>query len=169
MNDEPVALVDGQDRVVGETTRNKAHALGFLHREAYVYILNRNKVLLQRRADTGLWDHSAAGHFPPEEDYLAGALRELKEELGVSSSELEKIGKLQNEDWNTHSKSLERRFATVFLLRKEIPLESFVIDSREIAEIRYFTKAELKKLLATKKVHDGAKQAFTQFILPLLS
>ncbi|MFH1133354.1 MAG: NUDIX domain-containing protein [Nanoarchaeota archaeon] len=169
MNDEPIALVDGQDRVIGETTRDKAHAKGLLHHEAFVYVFAKDQVLLQRRADSGLWDHSAAGHFPPKEDYLIGALRELKEELGISPPSLEELGKLLNEDWNMHSNSREKRFATVFLLRKEIPIASFILDPREIAEIRYFTKAELKTLMATDGIHESAKQAITQFILPLLS
>ena len=92
---EKISHVDENDNIIGEITREQANSQGLLHREAYTYLINsKNQVLLQRRADNGRWDHSAAGHFPPSETYLQGAKREFLEELGIDipTSEFENWG-----------------------------------------------------------------------------
>src|SRR3989344_5424331 len=82
--DEEISLVDEDDNPLGIVSRKHVHKKGLLHRESYVYLISpNNQVLLQKRADTKKWDHSAAGHFSPDETYLQGAQKEFEEELGV--------------------------------------------------------------------------------------
>lgn len=54
---------------------------------AYVYLLRDDHVFLQLRQGTGYmdgrWAASAAGHVEPGETVHQGAVRELREELGV--------------------------------------------------------------------------------------
>ncbi len=54
---------------------------------AYVLLLDGDRVLLQRRANTGYYDDywaaSAAGHVEPGESVFAAAARESREELGI--------------------------------------------------------------------------------------
>ena len=75
--------------------RSLAHRDGDLHGTAHVWLVRKNclgrwEVLLQKRsADKdsfpGVYDVSSAGHLPAGEDFRKSAVRELKEELGISA------------------------------------------------------------------------------------
>ena len=84
-------VVDENDVVIGEAARALVHATGLRHRAVHVLVYRPDGCLyVQRRSyskdsSPGLWDTSAAGHLNRGEDYLAAALRELEEELGVQA------------------------------------------------------------------------------------
>lgn len=69
--------------------KTQAHEEMDFHRTAHIWIINDNKeLLLQKRSANkkshpNCWDISGAGHIRTGEDVLDGAIRELKEELGV--------------------------------------------------------------------------------------
>lgn len=90
-DDEIFDIVDGQDRVVGRATRKEVHARRLLHRATHVLVFDQaGRVFLQKRSllkdsAPGCWDSSCSGHLDTGEDYLAAAVRELKEEIGVSA------------------------------------------------------------------------------------
>jgi isopentenyldiphosphate isomerase len=90
---EILDVVDAWGVPTGETVeREKAHALGYRHRTAHVWLIRNmdtaSEILLQKRSDhkdshPGCYDISSAGHIPAGVDYTDSAVRELKEELGV--------------------------------------------------------------------------------------
>ncbi len=88
MSEEIFDVVNERDEVIGQRPRSEVHRLGLLHRAVHVLVFNsRGEVFLQKRSwkkdrQPGLWDSSASGHLASGEDYDAGALRELGEELG---------------------------------------------------------------------------------------
>ena len=100
MSEEIFDIVDVDDQVIGRTTRSEVHARGLRHRAAHVLVYDRaGRLYLQRRAfskecSPGLWDTSAAGHLNSGERYLAAALRELEEELGLRAETLEPLFKI---------------------------------------------------------------------------
>ena len=74
--------------------RSQVHRDGDLHGAAHIWVYRlidgNAELLLQKRSDDkdsfpGCYDTSSAGHLDPGEDFPAGALRELKEELGISA------------------------------------------------------------------------------------
>lgn len=77
--------------------RSKVHEDGDLHGTSHVWISRKNEtgqyeLLLQKRsaykdAYPGCYDISSAGHLPAGQEYLASALRELEEELGMKARE----------------------------------------------------------------------------------
>jgi isopentenyl-diphosphate delta-isomerase type 1 len=89
-SEEILEIVDHEDRVIGTERRGVIHARGLMHRSAQVLLFNSNgELFLQKRSMNkdefpGLWDSSAAGHLAPGESYRQCALRELREELGIS-------------------------------------------------------------------------------------
>ncbi|MEJ0054046.1 MAG: NUDIX domain-containing protein [bacterium] len=88
-----IVWVDENDAVLGETTREKAHAEGLLHRIAVTYLVNaEGEILVNERADDGRFDHSSAGHVDAGESYVETARRELKEELGIDGIDIKEIG-----------------------------------------------------------------------------
>jgi 16S rRNA (adenine1518-N6/adenine1519-N6)-dimethyltransferase len=69
------------------------------HRAVHILLFNeKGELFLQKRSRWKdrhplLWDSSAAGHVEAGEDYDATAIRELEEELGVTT-ELSRVAKL---------------------------------------------------------------------------
>lgn len=100
--EELLDVVDIDDRVIGQLTRGEIHARGLMHRAVHVLLYNsRGLLFVQKRSELkdinpGLWDTSAAGHVDAGEVPLDAAVRELREELGVTvaTSALEPLGRL---------------------------------------------------------------------------
>src|ERR1700688_3397594 len=90
MSEEIFDVVNEQDRVIGQRPRSEVHRLGLMHRAVHVLVFNaRGEVFLQKRSMTkdrepGKWDSSTSGHLDSGEDYDAGAVRELREEIGLA-------------------------------------------------------------------------------------
>ncbi len=90
MTDELIDVVDEQDNVIGESMKSESHANGLWHRASTVFVFNdKNELLLQKRALTQRLPNklgaSASGHLIKGDSYEQGALRELKEELGITA------------------------------------------------------------------------------------
>jgi 16S rRNA (adenine1518-N6/adenine1519-N6)-dimethyltransferase len=98
-NNERLTVVDKNDRILRDASRSEVHGNNLRHRAVHILIFNPiSGVYLQQRSRWKdrhplKWDSSAAGHVTVAESYDETALRELKEELGISVS-LKKIGKL---------------------------------------------------------------------------
>lgn len=89
--DEVFDVVDDNDVVIGTTTRGQAHAdPSLVHRSVAILVFRNGKVFLQQRSATkdtypGYWACSATGHVDSGEDYDQAAVRELREELGITA------------------------------------------------------------------------------------
>ena len=118
------------------------HRDGDWHRCAHVWIVAPdNRVLLQRRALVkeswpGLWDISVAGHVTAGESPVDAAIRETREEIGltIAPGELTHIGTLRyrcilRDDY------FENEFHHVYVLRRDVDLASLVLDPLEVAEV----------------------------------
>lgn len=98
--DEVFDVVDENDEVIQQETRDIVHAEGLMHRAVHVMVFNKRKeVLLQKRSRLkdvypGVWNSSASGHLDTGEDYETCAVRELQEELGIQDCEVQMITKL---------------------------------------------------------------------------
>jgi isopentenyldiphosphate isomerase len=92
MSEEIFDVVNELDEVVDHKPRSEVHRLGLMHRAVHVLVFNaRGEVFLQKRSmskdrQPGLWDSSASGHLDTGEAYDACAIRELREEIGLSLS-----------------------------------------------------------------------------------
>jgi len=89
MTEEIFDVVNERDEVVGQAPRREVHARGLKHRAVHILVFNaRGQVFLQKRSlkkdlHPGVWDSSTSGHLDTGEDYDAGAVRELGEEIGL--------------------------------------------------------------------------------------
>ncbi|MEP6955454.1 MAG: 16S rRNA (adenine(1518)-N(6)/adenine(1519)-N(6))-dimethyltransferase RsmA [Chthoniobacterales bacterium] len=96
---EQFAVVDSEDRVVGQAPRGKVHGDNLLHRAVHILVFNAaGELFMQKRSRQKdrhpcVWDSSAAGHVDAGEEYDIAAARELEEELGICAS-LARISKL---------------------------------------------------------------------------
>lgn len=143
---ELVAVVNAQDEVIDESRRSELDAR--LHREASVFVVNgKGEVLIQKRRDSGKLDFSASGHFPANETYLQGAVRELMEELclSVNPGDLLEVQK-ERVDAKT-ADHVNNRFITLFELRGGFKETDFIVDSKEVEWVRFYSPKELSKML----------------------
>jgi ADP-ribose pyrophosphatase YjhB (NUDIX family) len=82
-------IVNEKDEIIGSKSRLEVHELGLIHREIHVFMFDENKnVFFQKKGihkpSAGLLDATVAGHVNKGEKYLETALRETKEETGIS-------------------------------------------------------------------------------------
>lgn len=95
-----VVLVDVNDKELGTMEKLQVHQLGLLHRAFSVFIFNsKDELLIHKRAEGkyhsgGLWTNSCCSHPFLNESYTNAAVRRVKEELGMTISEVEKVGVL---------------------------------------------------------------------------
>ncbi len=148
MKDEIFDVVDERDAVIGQRPRSEVHRLGLRHRAVHILVFNRHgQMFLQKRSmkkdmDPGRWDSSAAGHLSAGEDYDAAALRELREELGLSLAVCpERLGKIVACEETT------QEHVWVYRLNAEGP---FRLDPEEIDTGGWFEREKIEQWLAER-------------------
>ncbi|MBS7614586.1 NUDIX domain-containing protein [Candidatus Bathyarchaeota archaeon] len=156
------AVVDEGDNVIGKATRKECHSnRNLIHRSVYVFVVNNNKVFLQKRSMSkdlypGFFTASATGHVDYGEDYDEAAKRELKEELGIDAPLL-RLGKVKSFTEN------EREISMLYVCRFGGRIR---FNQREIVDGGFFSIDEIEKSLrkGEKKFADGFRIAFTEFL-----
>ena len=172
MYQEIFDVVDEKGRPTGDRVeRSIAHKEGIRHATSHVWIVRnvdgRLQVLLQKRSMTkdsypGQYDTSSAGHITAGDDPASSALRELKEELGITlkPEELRSIGhfgmyyrKMFHGDW-----FFDNEYCHVFLVEKEIDIEELTLQKEEVDRVDYFDMEE---------VYEGLHENDERFCVPL--
>ena len=102
--DELVDVVDEHDCVVTQATRREVRQRNLRHRSVYILVFNANgQLFVHQRTPTKdvfpeFWDVAVGGVLAAGEDYDRGALRELREELGVTGARLRRLFPMRYED-----------------------------------------------------------------------
>jgi 16S rRNA (adenine1518-N6/adenine1519-N6)-dimethyltransferase len=166
MADLLIQIVDKDDNPIGSADMKKAWRDGLWHRVSRVMVQDDSgALLLQLRTSSkelfpDCWDNSAAGHVDDGETYEEAAVRELAEEIGVTNVPLEFLDYYSSDD--RYKGSYMREFNKVYLVKIPRDYKIKKQDS-EVAEVKWFTKAEVKKLLEEdKKITPGLKNALTR-------
>ena len=138
--------------------RTKVHAEGLRHRTAHVWIgrkdpeTGRLQVIMQKRSQQkdsypGCYDISSAGHVPAGVDYLPSALRELKEELGITAQpeDLHFLfyhgGYCEAVFYGKPFRNLE--YSAIYLYVKPVDIEKLTLQKEEVEEVRWFDYEEV--------------------------
>lgn len=153
----------------GKKTQNsisklEAHKKGICHGISAVGIINEDgKILIQKRYKTkkdepNKWDLSSAGHIDIGEDSIQAALRELHEELGIkfNINDLELIDTYLNKKRLT-SDIFINHFTYLYIIRKNIDINNFIIRKDEVSEIKYVNKQEYCELINNDEMVEGIK------------
>lgn len=83
-------VVNEDDEIIGQRTREDIHKEGLLHREITVcFVTPDNKVIFQHRAKNketypDLLDSTVGGHVEIGDNYIDTAIKETKEKTGLS-------------------------------------------------------------------------------------
>jgi len=139
-DDEPLILVDENDRVLGHDTKAACHVgEGKLHRAISVFLFNgRGECLLQQRSASKqlwpmVWSNSCCSHPRRDEETADAAARRVREELGVDVP-LQFLFKFLYHARYEDSGS-ERELCSVFIGRCDEPVTVNVNEIRAIESI----------------------------------
>lgn len=151
--DELIDRLDAEGNYTGQTIlKSDAHRLGIFHPTVHIWFYTKNgTLLLQQRGKNKstyplLWDVSVAGHVGAGEEILEAAVREIKEEIGLTASKesLIKIGVFKSSQ-NHDNSIIDNEFHHTFLCELKTPLQNLKKQDSEVeslAMIPLFTFAE---------------------------
>ncbi len=138
-------ILDENGNKTGKTKpRSCVHRDGDWHKAVHIWIVNdKNEVLLQKRSPNkdshpNMWDISSAGHLTAGDESISGAIREIKEELGVdiSQQQLTLIGTRKKRGDYT-AQFINSEFNDVYLLRLSLDLNKITLQEDEVSEVKY--------------------------------
>lgn len=165
-------IVDETGQPTGQIISwDEAHQKGTLHRTAHVWLVKKKltsyDILLQKRSEEkdsypGMYDTSSAGHISAGEEPLPSALRELKEELGLTASqdELKYAGtfRIQYEKEFHGHMFRDNEFTSVFVYDKPVIIRDLTLQESEVSEVCWFDLDE---------VWDEIHQSQERFCVPI--
>ena len=140
MREELIDIVTREGKPTKKTAlKSIIHTKGYYHNTAHIWFYTSDgKILLAQRAGSKticplLWDVSVAGHIGAGEDIYEGALREVKEEIGldIEKEDLKKIGVFKSTQ--EHSKNfIDNEFHYTFLCELKVPFNSLKKQNSEV-------------------------------------
>lgn len=151
--EEIMDYVDENDNVLGQDTRENIKNKKLNYRGCHIWVLDGEGRLLickrplNEKAYAGLWTSSAGGHVQAGETYQQAALREAKEELGLT---------LKLKHWfkldYIHPRGCHV-FIDIWIARNPKNLARIKFDPAEIIKSRFISFDELSK----EMVEDASK------------
>jgi len=137
------AWVDGR---LTQREKLEVHQLGLRHRAISVFLMDDDRVLLQRRAHhkyhtPGLWANTCCTHPNWGEDSASCATRRLREELGIRNVSLEFRDTVEYRA-DVGNGLIEHEVVDIFVgdVRTDLPMD---LNPEEVAETRWVCLDEL--------------------------
>ena len=124
---------------------------------SYALIKNNNKYLLEQA--TSKSNNTLAipgGHVLAGEDGLTGLKRELKEELGPKNVTIKHI--------DTIIYPYNRYIFNIYLIEDNVNIEDLVYDSKEIINVKWYTKGEILNKIKRSKINKGYAYILENYI-----
>ncbi len=91
METELFDIVDDEDNIVGKASREECHESGLVHRSVMFFVFDSEKrILVTKRTQNkdffpGFYSIVLGGHVQSGESYEDAAVREIREEVGISA------------------------------------------------------------------------------------
>jgi isopentenyl-diphosphate Delta-isomerase len=151
MPDELFDIIDEQDLVIGQAMRSIVHQRGLWHRGVHIFLFTLDgKLLVQQRSKDrhhapSALDCSISEHVKAGEDYYKGAIRGLKEELGVEGIDIQALVKFKM-NYGPNDNEISELYKGV------VDPAIVKFDPVEVERIDYYSLPELQKLLAEREI-----------------
>lgn len=142
-----IIIVDENDNIIAYEDRDSLK-IEDIYRVSALWIENsKGEILMARRALTkahspGKWGPAVAGTLEEGETYDSNIFKEAEEEIGLKNVKFKKGSKIK-----IMLAGRPRYFLQWYAIKINRPLEEFKIQKSEVAEVRWFSKEELKKKL----------------------
>lgn len=147
------------NKVGVDLVRGKAIPEGLYHAVAEVAVRHTDGTFLVTRrceglpSSPGLWQTGAGGSVCKGETFLQGAVRELREETGLTAASLSPLYR---------ARSAEKHALYVgFLCVTDCRKDSIRLQAGETAEYRWLTRAELAELMVSDRFVPGMRERLT--------
>lgn len=148
---ELIDIVDENGNFTGQVMdKEEAHDKNLLHNEVAVFIINNNKqVLLQKRSANKRFNPNkwalCAGHVDTGESLESAALRELKEEVGITTKELKPFAEREFtiRDSNSH-------ITYFYYVKSNLDENDFLIQEEELSEVKWFDLDKVIDMIKSK-------------------
>ena len=170
MADEYIDILEKSGESTGRVAlKSEAHRLGLYHASVHIWVFTEDgQILLQKRADDkdtypGLWDVSVAGHIGAGESPKVAAIREIKEEIGltIAQQDLNFITIYLSE--KIPQKGLfDNEFHHIFLSLLTTPIDQLSLQKEEVSSVKLIRLPDFinqldNEILSKKYVpHDRA-------------
>lgn len=168
-SDELLYVVDEFNEKLIPQPRHKVFKKGLWRRTSHVWIFDKKgRILCQKRSlkktvGAGLWESSVAGHIGPDDNYFTGAVREVKEETGITINPKElKLLKI----YKDHGR---KEFIGVFYHQLDISTNEIKMEEDEVEEVRLIKKETLKNYVLYKKSESWITYGYEREIFALLN
>lgn len=158
---EIVDKLNNKRQFLRKTSDRSEKIIGEFRQSAHTWIMNsEGKFLMQKRSPNkktfpNMWSQTGGG-VDASETPLQGALRECKEELGITIPEdnIELI------------LSFKRKydFVDVWLVKMDIDINTIVLQKEEVSEVKWFTLEELKSMLKNNELAYSIEIYFDMFV-----
>ena len=159
--DELIDIVTKDGKPTGKSAlKSEIHAKGYYHNTAHIWFYTKKgEILLAQRAASKtiyplLWDVSVAGHMDAGESIKQGAIREVKEEIGLTISEkyLEKIGVF--ECFQSYPNGItDNEFHHTFIAELTVDFSTLIFQEEEVEAIKLVPLSEFKTLLENSETN----------------
>lgn len=156
--EEYVDVLDENGQKTGKIKpRSLVHRDGDWHKSVHIWIVNdKNEVLLQKRSQNkdshpNMWDISSAGHLSAGDESIFGAIREIKEELGIDvlPKQLKLIGSRKKKG-NYQSAFINSEFSDIYLIRSPIRIDEITPQPEEVSDVKYISLDTFRHMIKTK-------------------
>lgn len=141
--DELIDAIDSQNRVIGQITRDESYKNKISHRVVHVMVCWEDQIFIPRRSLKarylpGYYCSSSGGHVRSGESSEQGALRELKEEIGLDGPI-----ELVKQFFYTHEFLVH---TSLFIKRFDPETEHIALNDEEVMSGAFYTLKEIEKL-----------------------
>ncbi len=155
--DEYIDIVTKEGKPTGKSElKSIIHQKGYYHNTVHIWFYTADGYVLlsQRSAKKAIcplmWDVSVAGHIDAGETIKQAAVRETKEEIGITISEsnLKKIGVFECfKSYDNHI--IDNEFHHTFLVELKVSISELTRQEEEVEALKLVSIKDLKQLFKT--------------------
>lgn len=174
--DELIDIVTKTGRPTGHSAlKQEIHKKGHYHNTVHIWFYTlKGDILLQQRAASKvicplLWDVSVAGHIDAGETLKSGAVRETKEEIGLTIAEnnLVKIGVF--ECFKKYNNGIiDNEFHHTFIAELKTGLNQLIPQKEEVEALKLVSTEAFMQLLNNSETNGhfvDSNKKYYEFVL----
>jgi len=119
-----------------------------------IFIQNsQNQFLIQKRSPTKNGKYGiTSGHVQKNEEFIQGAIREIKEELGLNIKE--------DELKLFYTKKENKDIYKLYLLKRDFDINDLTLQKEEVESVKWCTINEIETLIANGDFYDTQIEAY---------